>query len=51
MILQLVGYLCLVLALAGTATGVWAAIHFSHPRVYARQLARERAMRRNRATG
>jgi len=51
MMLQLVGYLCLVLALAGTATGIWAAVHFSHPRVYARQRARERAVRRSRAPG
>jgi len=51
MMLQLLGYLCLVLALAGTSAGIWAAVHFSHPRVYARQLARERADRRSRAAG
>ena len=39
---ELIGYVCLLLALAGTAAGLWAAVHYSHPRVYARQLARER---------
>jgi len=45
---QLIGYLCLVLALAGTAIGIWAAFHYSHARTYARELHRERASRKAR---
>jgi hypothetical protein len=45
---QLIGYLCLVLALAGTVIGIWAAVHYSHRRTYTRQLSRERASRKAR---
>jgi hypothetical protein len=47
---QLIGYLCLLLAIAGTIAGIWASVHFSHARIYSRRLARERrATRRERA--
>ena len=47
---ELIGYLCLLLAVLGTAAGIWAAVHYSHARVYGRQLARERrAARKARA--
>lgn len=47
---QLMGYLCLVLALVATGAGIWAAVYYSHTRVYTRQLTRERrAARKERA--
>jgi hypothetical protein len=39
---ELIGYLCLLLAIAGTAGGIWAAWYYSPGRVYARQRMRER---------
>jgi len=44
---ELVGYLCLLLAVAGAAAGIWAAWYYAPARVYARQLARERHERRD----
>ena len=49
---QLLGFVCLVLAVVGTVAGLWAAVHYSPARVYSRQLARERrALRKARAGG
>ncbi len=39
---EIVGYLFVLLALAGTAAGVWAAWYYAPSRVYARRLSRER---------
>ena len=49
---EVIGYLLVLLALAGTATGVWAAWYYSPSRVYGRRLARERrALRKARSAG
>ena len=49
---ELVGYLFLLLALAGAVTGMWAAWYYSSSRSYARQLGRERrALRKARSAG
>jgi len=46
---EIIGYLLALLALAGTAAGIWAAWYYAHPRAYRRQLDRERrAMREQR---
>lgn len=45
---ELIGYLFALLALTGIVGGVWAAWYYSHPRVYARQLDRERREKRHR---
>lgn len=44
---ELIGYLCLAMTLFGTIGAIWAARHYSHHRVYARRLSRERRARRN----
>jgi hypothetical protein len=47
---EMIGYLCLLLALAGTAGGIWAAWYYSSTRSYARLRMRERrGLRRVRA--
>lgn len=49
---EIIGYLFVLLALAGTVTGIWAAWHYAPGRAYARQLARERrALRKARTSG
>jgi hypothetical protein len=43
---ELIGYLCLAMTIFGTIGAVWAARYYSHHRVYARRLSRERRARR-----
>ena len=49
---EILGYLFLLVAIGGTAAGIWAAWYYSHARIYGRRLDRERrALRRSRAVG
>ena len=43
---ELIGYLCLLLALGGAGAGIWAAGYYAPARVYGRLRARERRERR-----
>lgn len=43
---ELLGYFLLIVAISGIVAAIWAAVHYSHHRVYNRTLRRERRERR-----
>ena len=43
---ELLGYFLLIVAISGIVAAIWAAVHYSHHKVYNRTLRRERRERR-----